>query len=385
MAEDWALNVKKYEADADDGVIAGIVRYCGIALQKRDSSLVSFGDPVETGRVRENYLKKKLGLTHSDADLDTAIAKVGERMKGENFKNRVTVYYLLAQHFNLLHTFGKGGAAKAETTATAPVEAPAPAVETSSALPLAAAGVGAAVAGAASTATSAATSAVGTAGAVAAGALGGAAAIAGSVGGSVSGAASSATSALTGGFSDDDDGKSGMGWLPWLLLALGVLAALWYFFMRKPVEAPAPMPAATETAAPAAVETTPAAAPAEGTVAIPAGAGVTSETRDGKPVVKVYFDTSKTNVVEAFNPAAAGLKSYLDTHAGSSLAVTGFADKRGNAAANAALSKGRAENVKAALISSGIAEASIELVKPSDAVDNTDDLAGARRVEVLVR
>ena len=107
MAEDWAANVKKYVPDADDGIIAGIVRYCGIALQKRDSSLVSFGDPKETDRVRENYLKKKLGLTHSDEKLDAAIADVGTRMKGENFKNRVTVYYLLAEHFGLLGMFSK--------------------------------------------------------------------------------------------------------------------------------------------------------------------------------------------------------------------------------------------------------------------------------------
>ena len=99
MAEDWAANVKKYVPDADDDIIAGIVRYCGIALQKRDSSLVSFTDPAETGRVRENFLKKKLGLTDPDADLDAAIAGVGEKMKGENFRNRVTVYYLLADHF----------------------------------------------------------------------------------------------------------------------------------------------------------------------------------------------------------------------------------------------------------------------------------------------
>ena len=113
MAEDWAANVKKYVPDADDGIIAGIVRYCGIALQKRDSSLVSFTDSKETDRVRENYLKKKLGLTHSDEKLDAAIADVGLRMKGENFKNRVTVYYLLAEHFGVLGMFSKAGKAAA--------------------------------------------------------------------------------------------------------------------------------------------------------------------------------------------------------------------------------------------------------------------------------
>jgi hypothetical protein len=106
MAEDWAVDVKKYAPNADAGVIAGIVRYCGIALQKRDSSLVSITDPEETRRVRENFLKKKLGLTLSDGDLDKAIAAVGQRMKADRTKSRVTVYYLLAEQFGKLATFG---------------------------------------------------------------------------------------------------------------------------------------------------------------------------------------------------------------------------------------------------------------------------------------
>jgi hypothetical protein len=65
MAEDWSIDVKKYVPDADDKVIAAIVRYCGIALQNRDSSLVSFTDKAETDRVRENYCKKKLCLLYT--------------------------------------------------------------------------------------------------------------------------------------------------------------------------------------------------------------------------------------------------------------------------------------------------------------------------------
>jgi hypothetical protein len=106
MAEDWAADVKKYVPDANDKAIAGIVRYCGIALQKRDSSLVSFSDKAETARVRDNFLKKKLALTASDADLDAAIASVGATMKSDHTRNRVTVYYLLAKHFDKLALFG---------------------------------------------------------------------------------------------------------------------------------------------------------------------------------------------------------------------------------------------------------------------------------------
>ena len=51
MAEDWAADVRKYVPDADPSVIAGIVRYCGIALQKRDSSLVSITDKNEVARL----------------------------------------------------------------------------------------------------------------------------------------------------------------------------------------------------------------------------------------------------------------------------------------------------------------------------------------------
>jgi Protein of unknown function (DUF2853) len=102
MAEDWAVDVKKYVPNADQKAIAGIVRYLGIALQKRDSSLVAFSDKEEVARVRTNFLKKKLGLTAPDAELDKAVMAIGERMKGDRTKNRVTVYYLLAEHFGQL-------------------------------------------------------------------------------------------------------------------------------------------------------------------------------------------------------------------------------------------------------------------------------------------
>ncbi|NCU11188.1 MAG: DUF2853 family protein [Sphingomonadaceae bacterium] len=118
MATDWAADVKKYAAKADDAIIAGIVRYCGIALSKPDSALVAFSDPKELARVRNNFLKKKLGRTESDADLDAAIAKVGTKMKADRTKNRVTVYYLLAAHYKALDLFApKTKAAKAAPAA----------------------------------------------------------------------------------------------------------------------------------------------------------------------------------------------------------------------------------------------------------------------------
>ena len=107
MATDWAADVKKYDPKADDEAIAGIVRHCGIALHKVDSSLVSYSDPAELARVREGFIKKKLAITDSDDAIDAALASVGETLTGVNRKNRVTVYYLLAKHYNKLSLFKK--------------------------------------------------------------------------------------------------------------------------------------------------------------------------------------------------------------------------------------------------------------------------------------
>lgn len=111
MAEDWAADVQKYSPNADQNAIAGIVRYCGISLHKRDSALVSLSDKDEVARVRENFLKKKLNLTASDDDLDKAIVAVGDKMKSDRTKNRVTLYYLLAEQFGKLSMFGSSNAA----------------------------------------------------------------------------------------------------------------------------------------------------------------------------------------------------------------------------------------------------------------------------------
>jgi hypothetical protein len=55
--------------------------------------------------VRTNFLRKKLGLTNPDDELDEALVEVAEKMKGDPTKNRVTVYYILASHFEKLSMF----------------------------------------------------------------------------------------------------------------------------------------------------------------------------------------------------------------------------------------------------------------------------------------
>ncbi len=97
---DYAANIKKYVSDVDEGVVNGIVKHLGIALQSKDASLVSCSDPSELERVKNSFLKKKLGRTESDEELDRAIADVCQKMSGERNKSRVTFYYLLAVNYN---------------------------------------------------------------------------------------------------------------------------------------------------------------------------------------------------------------------------------------------------------------------------------------------
>lgn len=107
MATDWAADIKKHVPKADDEAVAGIIRHCGISLHKADSSMVSFSDPAELARVRDRFMKKKLALTDSDEELDAALAKIGEKLKGTSRKYRPTVYYLIADHYGKLNLFKK--------------------------------------------------------------------------------------------------------------------------------------------------------------------------------------------------------------------------------------------------------------------------------------
>ncbi len=92
---DYVADVKNYQPGANEAAVAAIVKYCGIALQNKDSSLVSASDPKELATVRDGFAAKKLGL--SAAAADAGIATVVQKMKDSKQKSRVTFYYLLAE------------------------------------------------------------------------------------------------------------------------------------------------------------------------------------------------------------------------------------------------------------------------------------------------
>jgi uncharacterized protein DUF2853 len=102
---EYLPDVKIYHPEVDEAAVKGIVRHCGIALRSRDAANVAASDKAELDRVRDSFLKKKLGLTLPDDELDAAVKEVADAMKGDRSKSRVTFYYLLAKKYDRLGDF----------------------------------------------------------------------------------------------------------------------------------------------------------------------------------------------------------------------------------------------------------------------------------------
>lgn len=100
MSTDYASDIRKYTSKVDDKAVASIVKFCGIALRGADSQWVSVTDPAEVKRVVEGFCAKKLGLDAKTAE--GAVKAVGDKMKADRTKHRVTVYYLIAEQTGTL-------------------------------------------------------------------------------------------------------------------------------------------------------------------------------------------------------------------------------------------------------------------------------------------
>ena len=98
--QDHVADIKKYAKNpVNETAVQHLAKTYALVMSKPDAKYVSCSDPAELDRVRENFLKKKLGLS---GDLDGAIKAVCTTMKPDRTKSRLTFYYLLAEHFEKL-------------------------------------------------------------------------------------------------------------------------------------------------------------------------------------------------------------------------------------------------------------------------------------------
>lgn len=102
---EYVADIKKYTAKVDEAAVAGMAKTYALVMSKADSRYVAASDADEVQRVVDGFLKKKLGRKEDNAALVAAMKSVGEKMKGDRTKSRITVYYLLAEHFGQLSAF----------------------------------------------------------------------------------------------------------------------------------------------------------------------------------------------------------------------------------------------------------------------------------------
>lgn len=156
-------------------------------------------------------------------------------------------------------------------------------------------------------------------------------------------------------------------WLPWLLLALGVLALLYYLLGRNHQKEVVTTTTTTEAAStPTPVTTTPATATAAGgMVGETATAdrsigtlGTFFQGTDAAPATFVFdtlkFDTDKSDIKDADKATLDQVAGVLKAHTGAKAKIVGFADATGDPAHNDQLGVARANAVKAALVQRGV-------------------------------
>lgn len=186
-------------------------------------------------------------------------------------------------------------------------------------------------------------------------------------------------------------------WMPWLLLALGLIALL--FGLRScrnnevvatgPLVNPADVTPAPGTPAPVP-------APAMDTVAVlPGTSGLGSYLAGTEAVPRTFvfeklnFDSAKSDIRAEDRAELAALAAAMKQYPNARIRIVGYADARGDAIANATLGKERAENVKRALLAEGIPVTRVETasggeVNPVDTNVTTTGQAENRRAEVIV-
>ncbi len=90
--------LKSMKVSLDEDLLTTVVNGLGPSIYLADASKVSCSDKDELGRVKKNFLAKKLGMT-DDAKMDAAVKKVCEQFgSSDRNKYRAVFYYLLCQN-----------------------------------------------------------------------------------------------------------------------------------------------------------------------------------------------------------------------------------------------------------------------------------------------
>ena len=97
--------------------------------------------------------------------------------------------------------------------------------------------------------------------------------------------------------------------------------------------------------------------------------------------VSFHFDTGKFDLPADAAAQLAAIADWAEGDASAKVGISGFHDKRGDAAANALLARDRAVATREALLAAGVPAERIVMVKPQETTGGSDDRE-ARRVDI---
>ena len=148
-------------------------------------------------------------------------------------------------------------------------------------------------------------------------------------------------------------------WLAWILLALGILAALLALSRCQPTGTVSTSTAVTSTAGDATVVAATTTASVGELGDYLAGTGTAPKTF---AFDNLNFDTAKSDIRPADQATVDKVAAVLGQYPNARIRIAGYADARGSDTANLKLGQDRAESLKAALAAKGVDAARIETV-----------------------
>ncbi|MGI4880990.1 MAG: OmpA family protein [Janthinobacterium lividum] len=178
-------------------------------------------------------------------------------------------------------------------------------------------------------------------------------------------------------------------WLAWIALLLGILALIWALTRHRDV---ATTTEATTTTAVAPVADAGTAVAATTTASV-GTLGAYLAGKDAAPRTfafdTMHFATASSELTAPDKTTVEDVASVLAKYPATNVKIVGYADARGDAAANEKLGLDRANSVKAALVTKGVADGRIATgsggdASPVDSNATANGQAENRRTELVV-
>ncbi|WP_298677430.1 DUF2853 family protein [uncultured Lentibacter sp.] len=98
--------INKCGMTPDMALLTKVTIGCGPAIYNADASTVAATQASELETVKENFLKKKLGLAEGPELMDAINAVIETYGRSERNKYRAVVYYMLTKHFGKEAVYG---------------------------------------------------------------------------------------------------------------------------------------------------------------------------------------------------------------------------------------------------------------------------------------